>query len=374
MPSCLKLRPLEYFLLEDVMQKSFRSAMEDKSASASRNQHKEEIRNAIRDGASLTPTYIVMNMLATIIACYGLLVDSAAGIIGAMVVALLLGPIAGAGLALVENDLLLLKKSLLAEVVGVAIVMTTAFVIGILHREIPIGKEILARTSPGSPDLMIALAGGAAATVASISPSVSLSLVGVAIATALVPPLSTCSILLARGATELSFGAFLLAFTNMVAIQFSSSVIFWIAGYSHTKRFWSVGYRVFLRNLVSIILLVVLGVILAVSTYRTVTNMIFEADVRKTLQGFLKEYPGTNLSEVRFDKADGKTLVRAVIRSPGAFSAQDVVAMKRQLPVDPNGSEISLRVRRVAVEVMGEKGPMFETEAAFGEDIGHLSK
>ena len=125
--------------------------MADRSAPISRDQSKEEIRNVIRAGASLTPTYAFMNMLATVIACYGLLVDSAAGIIGAMVVAMLLGPIAGVGLALVENDLPLLRKSLLAELAGVAIVMTTAFVIGILHPDIPIGKEILARTSPGSP-------------------------------------------------------------------------------------------------------------------------------------------------------------------------------------------------------------------------------
>ena len=67
-----------------------------------------------------------MNVLATIIACYGLLVDSAAGIIGAMVIALLLGPIAGVGLALVDGKRALLQKALLAEVGGVILVMGTA--------------------------------------------------------------------------------------------------------------------------------------------------------------------------------------------------------------------------------------------------------
>ncbi|HEX9154258.1 MAG TPA: TIGR00341 family protein, partial [Nitrospira sp.] len=190
------------------------------------------MRNTIHACASLTPTYLVMNMLATIIACYGLLADSAAGIIGAMVIAMLLGPIAGAGLAMVDGDLALLRKSLLAEMAGVAVVMATAFVIGIFHKDIPPGTEMLARTNPGYPDLMIALAGGAAATAASVSRGISLSLVGVAIATALVPPLSTSSMLLARGSKELALGAFLLAVTNMVAIQFTSSVVFWIAGYS----------------------------------------------------------------------------------------------------------------------------------------------
>ena len=76
----------------------------------SREQAREETRSTIRRGASLTLTYAVMNMLATIIACYGLLVDSTAGIIGAMVVALLLGPIEGVGLALVDSEKFLRKR------------------------------------------------------------------------------------------------------------------------------------------------------------------------------------------------------------------------------------------------------------------------
>ena len=100
--------------------------MADRSNSISTGQHKEEVRNTIHANASLTPTYLVMNMLATIIACYGLLADSAAGIIGAMVIAMLLGPIAGAGLAMVDGDTALLRKSLLAEMAGVAVVMSTS--------------------------------------------------------------------------------------------------------------------------------------------------------------------------------------------------------------------------------------------------------
>jgi len=343
--------------------------MTDMSNLTASEQHKDEVRKAIDVGASLTPTYLVMNMLATVIACYGLLADSAAGIIGAMVIAMLLGPIAGAGLAMVDGDQALLRKSLLSELAGVAVVMATAFVIGSIHKDIPPGTEMLARTNPGYPDLMIALAGGAAATAASVSRGVSLSLVGVAIATALVPPLSTCGMLLARGSTELALGAFLLAFTNMVAIQFTSSVVFWISGYSNITRFWSSGYRVMVRNLASIILLILLGIFLWMRTYNAVSAMLFEADVRKTLQGYLKNHPESHLAEVRFDTADGKILVRAVIRSPAPFSARDVEGMESRLPAAPNGSAIELHVRRVAVEVMTDKGPLFET----GENTGALT-
>ena len=326
----------------------------------SSEQHRTEVREAIRDGASFTTTFVAMNILATVIACYGLLVDSAAGIIGAMVVALLLGPIAGVGLALVDGDQSLLRKSLLAELGGVVVVMGTAFLIGLVHKDMPAGRELLARTSPGFPDLMIALAGGAAAALASTSRGVALSLVGVAIATALVPPLSSCSMFLARGDYQFARGAFLLAFTNMVAIQFSVSVVFWVTGYSTMGRDLASGHKVFLRNLISITLLVILGVALGVSTHHMVSKILFEAKSRKTLDTLVRGYPGAYLTEVRFARENGNTIVRAVIRSPGNLSAQDVAAMERRLPRPPYGSASELRVRHVAVDVMTGKGPAFE--------------
>jgi uncharacterized hydrophobic protein (TIGR00271 family) len=301
-----------------------------------------------------------MNLLATIIACYGLLADSTAGIIGAMVVALLLGPIEGVGLALVDSDTLLLRRSLLAGLVGVAIVMAAAFVIGFLHRDIPLGQEILARTRPGSFDLAIALAGGVAATVATISRGVNLSLVGVAIATALVPPLSTCSMLLARGETHLAGGAFLLAFANMVAIQFASSVVFWIAGFSNTTRLWSAGYRALMRNSVSVVLLITLAVLLGVATHRSAQRVLFETKVRETLQEHIDRYPGANLSEVRFERTRKGMIIRAVVRSPSHFSSSDVAVLERELPAAPDGTPVSLRVRRIGVEEMTRDGPVFE--------------
>lgn len=328
----------------------------------SSEQHRTEVREAIQDGASFTATFVAMNILATVIACYGLLVDSAAGIIGAMVVALLLGPIAGVGLALVDGDQSLLRKSLLAELGGVVVVLGTAFLIGFVHKDMPVGRELLARTSPGFPDLMIALAGGAAAALASASRGVALSLVGVAIATALVPPLSSCSMFLARGEYQLAWGAFLLAFTNMVAIQFSVSVVFWVTGYSTMGRDLASGHKVFLRNLVSIILLVILGVVLGISTHYTVSQILFESKSRKILDVLVKDYPGAYLAEVRFEHDNAKMIVRAVIRSPRDFLAQDVAAMEQRLPPPPYGSKLELRIRHVPVAVMTGKGPAFETK------------
>jgi uncharacterized hydrophobic protein (TIGR00271 family) len=185
-----------------------------------RDQWKETVREKIREGAQLNLAFLVMNILAATIASYGLFANSPAVVIGAMIVAMLLGPIAGVALALVDGDTRLLLQSLTTLLAGTVGVMVAAFIIGLFHRDIPITNEIMVRTAPNLIDLMVALAGGAAGAYASVSPRLSVALVGVAIATALVPPLCSACILFAHGQMDLGFNALLLTFTNMVAIQF----------------------------------------------------------------------------------------------------------------------------------------------------------
>src|SRR5665213_2653957 len=106
-----------------------------------------------------------MNALATVIACCSLFANSSAGVIGAMVVAMLLGPIAGVALGLNEGDRLL-WGALFSLTLGIAWILAIAMVIGLIHRDAPLTGEILARTNPRLFDLMIALAGGAAGAIA----------------------------------------------------------------------------------------------------------------------------------------------------------------------------------------------------------------
>ena len=149
----------------------------------------------------------------------------------------------------------------------------------------------------------------------------------------------------------------MLAFTNMVAIQFASSVVFWIAGFSNITRLWSAGYRALVRNSVSIVLLITLAVLLGVATHRSVQNRLFETEVREILQERIDRYPGTNLNEVRFERTNKQTLVRAVVRSPSHFSSSDVGVLEQELPTAPDGTAVSLHVRRVGVEEMTRNGP-----------------
>jgi uncharacterized hydrophobic protein (TIGR00271 family) len=128
-----------------------------------------------------------MNCLATVIACYGLFSNSPAAMIGAMIIAMLHGPISSVALGLVDNNNALLWEALGTLGLGIGVVYGTAFALGVVHHEIPLTGEISARTVPKLIERMITLGGGAAGAFAMMSPRLSVAFVGVAIATALVP-------------------------------------------------------------------------------------------------------------------------------------------------------------------------------------------
>ncbi len=328
---------------------------------------KVAICDSIRENAAFTVPYVTMNTLATIVACYGLLQNSTAVVIGAMIIAMLLGPISGIALALVSGDNVLLRKALLAEVGGVLIVLCVAFAIGKVHHNMPLTNEIIARTSPNILDLMIALAGGAAGAYATVSPRLSVGLVGVAIATALVPPLATCSICLARGENHLAFGGFLLFFANLVAIQFASSVVMFLHRY-HRLGAHAQGRRLLAkRSAVTFGLLIILASILGYDFSQSVAKQSFETGTRKALERALAAYPGVHLADLRFQQDGSKEIVTAVLRTPYSFAPARVAALEAKLPTSLKKTT-ELHIRSVITKETNRNGYLHELPQAPSTD------
>jgi uncharacterized hydrophobic protein (TIGR00271 family) len=213
-------------------------------------------RQAVSSGAALTRSYLAMNAAATLIAGFGLLQNSPAVIIGAMLIAMLFGPIVGIALGLAEANLPLLGRSFVSEIAGIAWVLAIGYAVGKAFAGIPIGSEILSRTSPTSLDLLIGLVGGLAGGFTYVAAGLTSAIVGVAIATALVPPLTSCGILLAHHLPELAAGAFLLFLANFTAIASGAMIAFWLAG--HRPAAADLRKKVLLPRLISFLLLAVL--------------------------------------------------------------------------------------------------------------------
>jgi uncharacterized hydrophobic protein (TIGR00271 family) len=320
---------------------------------------RQGVREAIRAGSRISPPFLVMNCLATIVACYGLLSNSTAVVIGAMLIAMLLGPITGMALAVVDGDGDLFVDSLGAEIGGALWVLVVAFVIGLLHRDMPVGSELLNRTAPNLLDIVIALAGGAAGAYAAASPKVSAGLVGAAIATALVPPLCTCSIFLARGEVSLAMGGLLLWFANMVAIQAASSVALFLLGYRGMLSKEETKTRNFLRVGLSLSILAVLTVALGAAFFQSLAVMKLKERVTARIQTGIQGKAGAFLSEVDMRRTKTGYTAYAITRTPSAFTPEEAAAIQADLP-----PEVKLHVRSVLTKDTTAEGYVFESKEA----------
>lgn len=301
-----------------------------------------------------------MNSLAAVIASYGLFANSPAVVIGAMVVATLLDPIIGVSLALVDKDTNFLRKSLFTLMAGCVGVFTTSLIIGILHRDLPLTNEILSRTTPNLLDLMIALAGGAAGAFTIISARFNTGIIGVAIATALVPPLASSGILFTRGDISLAFGALFLTLVNLLSIQFSSSIVIWFSKFHHIIRASDKSFLSFLRqDIISILILLVMGVVLTVNLRQVAVKHLYETQTRVFLKEELQTIQGNHLTEVRFEKVPERTIVRAVVNGLNPPSARQVATIEEQLPPPPDGTELELRIRFILTKTINRYGPLY---------------
>src|SRR5574344_1185476 len=187
------------------------------------NKEDEEFtKQQINDSISFRGSTLWILIFAIFIASLGLNVNSTAVIIGAMLISPLMGPITGMGLAVGIGDLDLLRRSFKNYVVMVLISVITATIYFMITPLKDAQSELLARTSPTLYDVMIALFGGAAGIMALATKGKGNVLPGVAIATALMPPLCTAGYGLGTGNLQYFLGAFYLFFINTVFICFAT--------------------------------------------------------------------------------------------------------------------------------------------------------
>jgi uncharacterized hydrophobic protein (TIGR00271 family) len=168
--------------------------------------------------------------LSTLIAAFGLVADAPAVIIGAMLVAPLMTPLLGMGLALVQANARLARLTLRSVASGFVTAFVIGLLVGALHGLGEATDEMRSRNWPGLVDLGVAFVSGLAAAYASSRPNLTAALPGVAIAAALVPPIATSGLALAIGDLSLCAGAALLFGTNLVTIVIASALTLWSVG------------------------------------------------------------------------------------------------------------------------------------------------
>ncbi|WP_293359701.1 DUF389 domain-containing protein [Mycolicibacterium sp.] len=204
----------------------------------------EDRRSIIEDlmvvpsGAALA-RFSVLMFLSSMVAAVGLLQNSAAVVIGAMMIAPLMSPIMGVAASLVMGWGLRLFQGLLLVATSALGAIAVGWVFAVLLSPSGTGlpTEVVARCSPDIRDLLVALGAGAAGAFATVHKRISVALPGVAVAVAVVPPLAAVGVLLGRGQPELARGAALLFVTNLIGIVLMAAVVFLLSGLVPRRTF-----------------------------------------------------------------------------------------------------------------------------------------
>ena len=190
---------------------------------------REELYNEIEKNTRLDSTYLLLVFLSTVVVAIGLLENNVAVVIGAMVIAPLLGPNIALALGAALGDAHLMWKAFKTIITGIGLALFLSIGLGMYHPMNLDSPELLARTDAGLDSMALALASGAAAVI-SLTTGLSSVLVGVMVAVALLPPTATLGIMLGAGQTQLAIGAALLLAMNIICVNLAAKVVFLVRG------------------------------------------------------------------------------------------------------------------------------------------------
>ena len=295
----------------------------------------------LRDSSSPDFDFFLLVVLSSIIATSGLLTNSPAVIIGAMLVAPLMSPILGLGLASLTGDAVFFRNAGISLARGAVISILIATTLTLFNRLLPfiplqeLPSEVLARIRPTPIDLTIALAGGMAAAFALAMPSISAALPGVAIATALMPPLCTVGVGIAMGRWDVAGGALLLFITNAVTIAFAAMLVFSAVGFSVKREEGRIVPRALVVTAVFTAVLLIPLTWLSVQFFRDATeNRLIEDVVKEEIVRFNVE-----LADLAINNIDNTIHIDLTVRTSEPLLYEDVnqiqqdIAVRLQKPV-----------------------------------------
>ncbi len=294
------------------------------------SERKLEIVKEIKEGSQPTGSFYTLLLAASLIASFGLIANSTAVVIGAMLVSPLMTPILGMSLALVRGSGKVFWRATQAEVFGIIIAVGVAALFGLLPMNVEPTPEMLARTQPNLLDLLVAVLAGFAGAYAMVDERISPALPGVAIATAIVPPLANTGLCLGIGAYVGAWGSFLLFFANFISILLVAAVVFFAAGLASEivwKSPWDFIRRFSWATLAFFVLVVVLS------------NTLIEMVKARKLDRVIKQVLTVELANLSYASLDSQinksenneVYILATVRAPRTIRPDEVGKMQAEL-------------------------------------------
>lgn len=319
------------------------------------NKRRAEIIENIRTASTPGFDYFFLVVLSGAIATLGLINDSPAVIIGAMLVAPLMSPILGIGLGSITGDSKLAQNSLTALIRGAILSIILAALLSLSNIYLPfapslidIPREVLGRTQPTPNDLMIALAGGLAAAYSLSQPQLSAALPGVAIATALMPPLATIGIGIALGRWDIAGGATLLFLTNSVTIAFAATLVFFLEGFvPRFKKENGLPKTILVAGILTAMLLIPLTILGARFVAQTQEDRV----INTIIENEIAEISNAELVELIINRTEKDLKLDITIRSNRPPTYSQVVSLQEALVAQLN-KPVALNLNHIRSETL----------------------
>lgn len=287
---------------------------------------KSDVEKRINDGISFIGPNLWVLVFAILIASLGLNINSKAVIIGAMLISPLMGPIIGMGYAVGTNDFELFKKSLKNYIVATLISLVTAAVYFAVTPYRGAQSELLARTSPTIYDVLIALCGGAAGIVALGAKDRGNILPGVAIATALMPPLCTAGFGIASLSLKYFLGAFYLYFINTVFIALATFIGVRAMKFRRKADLEDKASRNVRRYIIAIVIVTMVPAV--IMTVNIIGESIFDSSLRRFVSHEMN-FSGTQIISQKADRSNKVLTVAAVGKE---IPQKDINELNLKLP------------------------------------------
>jgi uncharacterized hydrophobic protein (TIGR00271 family) len=281
---------------------------------------RDRVASSLSAASYLNVDYIVLTVASSAIATFGLLENSPAVIIGAMIIAPLMGAIQALAYGAVEGASATFWRGVITLAIGAFIGIVVAAVLERCVGLLGFGTEILSRTRPNLLDLGIALAAGAVGGFARIRPSVANAAAGTAIAVALMPPLCVAGIGLAAGDWGIARGSMLLFVTNLIGITLASMLVFLVAGYARRRGRMAL---VWIGGLSALLV-----VPLTLSLYELIRESTVENVLRRALTEQTVTFRQATLVSSRFDWLSRPPTATLLVRSREMLSPHQVALLE----------------------------------------------
>lgn len=316
-------------------------------------------RDIIKDvaaGVDRSWVYYLMLLMAGLIALMGLLTNSVAVVIGAMLISPLMGPIISSSLALTISDLHFARRAFRIIAVSVVLTVVVCALVTLISPLKEPTSEIMARVRPNIYDLFIAMLSGIAGAVALCTKrNYLITATGVAVATAVVPPLSVVGYGVGTGQLMLALGGFLLFFTNFVAIVLTSYLVFFVMGF-RSSHFETGQYSPRKRLLIITALLAVISIPLVYTLVVDIKKVNTKKRIEQVLRKNLNKEGVSHLTGYTQQSRKGILVINVTVNTVSFIGKQDKEEMEKELKKNlPTPVDLILEQVIVALDKLPEQ-------------------